>query len=61
LQHLGLGSMAIPGRTIVDHLTEYVLLLVMCGTTCGKVAREVRELMKVRCVPTPAACRRSWR
>ena len=45
--HLGLGSMTIPGRTIVDHLTEYVLILVMLGTTCGKIAREMRELMKV--------------
>ncbi len=42
---LGLGSMPLPGRTIYDHLTEYVLALAMLGTSCGKAAREVRKLM----------------
>ena len=42
---LGLGSMPLPGRTIYDHLTEYVLALALLGTSCGKVAREVRKLM----------------
>lgn len=42
---LGLGSMPLPGRTIYDHLTEYVLTLAMLGTSCGKAAREVRTLM----------------
>ena len=44
-QLLGLGSMPLPGRTIYDHLTEYVLALAMLGTSCGKAAREVRTLM----------------
>ena len=43
---LGLGSMPLPGRTILDHLVEYVTILAMVDTTCGRVAREIRELMK---------------
>lgn len=43
---LGLGSMPVPGRTILDHLVEYVMVLALVDTTCGRVAREVRELMK---------------
>ncbi len=42
---LGLGSMPLPGRTIYDHLTEYVLALALLGASCGKAAREVRRLM----------------
>ena len=42
---LGLGSMPLPGRTIYDHMTEYVLVLALLGTSCGKAAREVRTLM----------------
>ena len=42
---LGFGSMPLPGRTIYDHMTEYVLVLAMLGTSCGKAAREVRRLM----------------
>ena len=43
---LGLASMPVPGRSIQDHITEYVLVLVMLGTTLGKIAREIREHMK---------------
>ena len=42
---LGLGSMPLPSRTTYDHMTEYVLVLAMLDTTCGKAAREVRRLM----------------
>ena len=42
---LGLGSMPLPGRTIYDHMAEYVLALALLGTSCGKAAREVRKLM----------------
>ena len=42
---LGLGSMPLPGRTIYDHMTEYVLALALLCTSCGKTAREVRKLM----------------
>jgi 3-carboxy-cis,cis-muconate cycloisomerase len=43
---LGLASMPLPGRTITDHLVEYVTLMAMVATSCGKAAREIRELMK---------------
>lgn len=43
---LGLGFMPLPGRTIFDHLVEYVMLLALLDTTCGRIAREIRELMK---------------
>ncbi len=43
---LGLGSMPVPGRTILDHLVEYVMVLALLDTTCGRIAREIRELMK---------------
>ncbi len=43
---LGLGSMPVPGRTILDHLVEYVMVLALIDTTCGRIAREIRELMK---------------
>jgi adenylosuccinate lyase len=43
---LGLGAMPLPGRTILDHLVEYVTILAMLDTTCGRAAREIRELMK---------------
>ena len=43
---LGLRSMPVPGRVILDHLVEYVLVLALLDTTCGRVAREIRELMK---------------
>ena len=43
---LDLGSMPVPGRTILDHLVEYVVIMAMIDTTCGRAARELRELMK---------------
>ena len=43
---LDLGEMPVPGRTILDHLVEYVVHMAMLATICGKAAREVRELMK---------------
>ncbi len=43
---LGLTSMPLPGRTVMDHLVEYVMVLCLLDTTCGKAAREIRELMK---------------
>ena len=43
---LGLNSMPLPGRTITDHLVEYVLVMALIATSCGKAAREIRELMK---------------
>jgi 3-carboxy-cis,cis-muconate cycloisomerase len=42
---LGLGSAAVPSRAALDHLCEYVLLLAMLGTTCGKIARQLYGAM----------------
>ncbi len=43
---LELGSMPVPSRTTLDHLVEYTLTLALLGTTSGRAAREIRELMK---------------
>jgi 3-carboxy-cis,cis-muconate cycloisomerase len=43
---LGLRPMAVPDRSIGDHLAEYICLLGLLGGTCGKIAREVYTLMK---------------
>ncbi len=44
--HLGMQPMAVPARTILDHLAEYVALLGLLGATCGKIGREIHTLMK---------------
>ena len=44
--HLGMQPMAVPARTIGDHLAEYVCLLGLLGATCGKIGRELYTLMK---------------
>src|SRR5262247_2142727 len=43
---LGMRPMPVPARTIGDHQAEYVLLLGMLASTCGKVGREIYTLMK---------------
>lgn len=43
---LGMGSMAVPSRTIGDHQAEYVTLLGMLAATCSKIGREIYTLMK---------------
>ena len=43
---LGLGAMAVPARSISDHFAEYVCLLGLLGSTCGKIGREIYTLMK---------------
>ena len=43
---LGMSSMAVPARTIGDHLAENICLLGLLAATCGKVAREIYTLMK---------------
>jgi adenylosuccinate lyase len=45
-RHLGLGDMAVPARSIGDHLAENVCLLGMLAATGGKIGREVYTLMK---------------
>jgi 3-carboxy-cis,cis-muconate cycloisomerase len=42
---LGLAPMTVPARSTRDHLAEYVCLLAMLASTCGKIAREVQLLM----------------
>ncbi|MDH3703411.1 MAG: adenylosuccinate lyase family protein [Alphaproteobacteria bacterium] len=44
--HLRMTPMAVPARTIGDHLAEYVTLLGLIAGTCSKIAREVYTLMK---------------
>ena len=43
---LGLRAMPVPARTIGDHQAEYVLVLSMLASTCGKIGREIYTLMK---------------
>src|SRR5919108_35947 len=43
---LGMGSMAVPSRTLGDHQAEYVALLGMLAATCSKIGREIYTLMK---------------
>jgi len=45
-RELGMTPMAIPARTIGDHIAEYIVLLGMIGATCGKIGREIYTLMK---------------
>ncbi len=43
---LGMGSMAVPSRTLGDHQAEYVSLLGLLAATCSKIGREIYILMK---------------
>ena len=43
---LGMKPMAVPARTLGDHLAEYVTLLGLLAATCSKIGRELYELMK---------------
>lgn len=43
---LGMAPMSVPARTIGDHLAEYVCLLGLLASTCGKIGREIYTLMK---------------
>jgi adenylosuccinate lyase len=45
-RHLGLGNMAVPARSIGDHLAENVVLLGLLAATGGKIGREIYTLMK---------------
>ncbi|WP_431878720.1 class-II fumarase/aspartase family protein [Amycolatopsis sacchari] len=45
-RRLGLGSMALPARTIADPFAEYVCVLGLLAATGAAMAREVRTLMK---------------
>lgn len=45
-RHLGMGDMAVPARSIGDHLAENICLLGMLAATGGKIGREIYTLMK---------------
>ena len=45
-RHLRLGDMAVPARSIGDHLAENVCLLGLLAATGGKIGREIYTLMK---------------
>lgn len=44
--HLDMEPMAVPARTIGDHLAEYVTILGMMAATCSRIGREIYTLMK---------------
>jgi len=44
--YLEMPAMPVPARTTGDHKAEYVTLLALLASTCGKIAREVYTLMK---------------
>jgi len=45
-RRLGLEPMAVPARSLGDHLAEYVSLIGLLGATTGKISREIYTLMK---------------
>jgi len=45
-KYLGMGDMAVPARSIGDHLAENVCLLGLLAATGGKIGREIYTLMK---------------
>jgi adenylosuccinate lyase len=45
-RRLDMRPMAVPARTIGDHLAENICLLGLLAATCGKIAREIYTLMK---------------
>lgn len=44
-ERLGLSCFDVPSRSVNDHMIEYVLLLGLLGTTCGKISQELYTLM----------------
>ncbi len=45
-RNLGMRAMAIPSRTLYDHLAENILIWGLVGATSGRIAREIYTLMK---------------
>ena len=45
-RHLGMTPMAVPARSIMDHLAEHVLVLALLAASCGKLANEIYTGMK---------------
>lgn len=44
--HLGMPAMAVPARSIMDHLAEHILALALLAASCGKFANEIYTGMK---------------
>jgi len=44
--HLDMPAMAVPARSIMDHLAEQIMLLAMLAATCGKIGHEIYTQMK---------------
>jgi adenylosuccinate lyase len=44
--HLDMVPMAVPARSIMDHLAEHILLLTLLAASCGKFANEIYTGMK---------------
>ena len=44
--HLDMGAMAVPARSIMDHLAEHIMVLALLAASCGKFANEIYTGMK---------------
>lgn len=44
--HLEMGAMAVPARSIMDHLAEHIMVLALLAASCGKFANEIYTGMK---------------
>jgi adenylosuccinate lyase len=44
--HLEMGAMAVPARSIMDHLAEHIMILALLAASCGKFANEIYTGMK---------------
>jgi 3-carboxy-cis,cis-muconate cycloisomerase len=45
-RHLNMTAMAVPARSIMDHLAEHIMLLALLAASCGKFANEIYTGMK---------------
>ncbi len=45
-KHLDMTAMAVPARSIMDHLAEHIMLLALLAASCGKFANEIYTGMK---------------
>ncbi|MFN8418661.1 MAG: adenylosuccinate lyase family protein [Anaerolineae bacterium] len=45
-KRLGLLPMAVPSRSVLDHLAEFICVLGLLAASCGKIGREIYTLMK---------------
>lgn len=44
--YLEMGAMAVPARSIMDHLAEHIMILALLAASCGKFANEIYIGMK---------------